>query len=277
MPEAASVSAVVASLFVAGLALPGVLLARTSVGGPDGFGYTWTDSNETGPGAPQFLFIDMSASGTPRLLGSDGGEHLFVGPPASSTPLIVDDDGEATVAMSFTMPIYGVYSSLLRVGNNGALHFATATGEVAAANSCPLPSGSLPARPHLWVHWDDLAADNGIVMAGDFAVCPHPLEATPCFVVQWHQRNHQFSAPNQSVTFEVVLFPSGSILCQYLDVDFGSGTLDAGASATVGIEGFAAPNHVLEYQCNGGGLAANLAILWRALPIPVELEYFSIE
>src|SRR5262245_36588994 len=51
-------------------------LAGAATGGPDAFGYTFVDSRE--PGGPAAQPIDISATGTPVLVGTaeDGGDDI---------------------------------------------------------------------------------------------------------------------------------------------------------------------------------------------------------
>lgn len=219
-------------------------ISAQAVGGPDGFGYTFIDSAETG--GPAFAWIDISTTGTP--LG------LF-------------DDSEANVTLPFEFPYYGVPHTLIRIGNNGGLLLSPpfGLGDVApvSGDACPLPSivGSL--APRISVFWDDIDADTGNVYHQAFASCPATQGGTgPCWVVEWFNRPH-FNNTG-SATFEAVLWQNGQMLFQYLDTDFGVPAWDAGAAAAIGIEDEAQdPGFFLSYSCNGAAVPNSHAVLWR--------------
>jgi archaellum component FlaG (FlaF/FlaG flagellin family) len=78
------------------------LLANANAGGPDGFGYTWKDSNE--PGGPTYQWYDCTASGT-QVLGL--GDDNFVGP----------------IQIGFQFAYYWYTESKVWVGSNGYLEF----------------------------------------------------------------------------------------------------------------------------------------------------------
>jgi len=70
------------------------------IGGPDGFGYRWKDSNE--PGGPTFNWIDVS-----------GGTSISLS----------DDDFETGIPLGFTFNYYGTDYTEIGVGSNGWLSF----------------------------------------------------------------------------------------------------------------------------------------------------------
>ncbi len=74
-------------------------------GGPDAYGYTWVTST--------FNYIPANGSGT---------------------ALNLTDDAEANIVSPFPISFYGVSSTDLRVGNNGAILFNATTGDVAVTN-----------------------------------------------------------------------------------------------------------------------------------------------
>jgi hypothetical protein len=221
-------------------------LVPQSAGGPDGHGYVFRDSNE--PGGPAFDWVEISATGV--ALG-------------------LVDDGEATVPLPFPFRFYGSVQTEARIGHNGALLLA-GSGDVGFTNGCPLPSAADSAAPRLAVHWDDLYDSAGNVYHQAFAACPAGSEASgACFVVEWHQRPHFDDPAGGGASFEAVLYENGDVLYQYLDTAFGDPAIDAGASASVGIEHEAAdPSFFLAYSCNqAGSLPDGLAILWTIPPV----------
>ncbi len=79
-------------------------------------------------------------------------------------------------------------------------------------------------------------------------------------VIEWHDRPRwEFTGGVGTATFEAVLFEDGDILFQYLDVDFGVPTYNAGSSATVGLRGPGAPDF-LQFSHNTPSLSSSLAL-----------------
>ena len=208
-------------------------------GGPDDFGYTFIDSNE--PDGPAFSFVDISGSGTPVLLA---------------------DDGEQSVPIGFSFPFYTGSFTDVFVVSNGFLSFDGGAG-ASFTNECPFNGTDMNV---IAPYWDDLdpGDDGAAVFHETFASCPvggaegvSGEGAGQCFIAQWEEFDFfpGDGAPGGTAgTFQVVLFEDGTILTQY---EGGPG-LD-GSSATVGISNDGAGNSLL-YQCDSGGIAANLAI-----------------
>ncbi len=95
-------------------------LANANAGGPDGFGYTWSDSNE--PGGPAYNWYDCIANGGTQVLGL--GDDNFVGP----------------IQIGFQFGYYWYSESKVWVGSNGYLEFGP--GNLAANfPTIPNPSG----------------------------------------------------------------------------------------------------------------------------------------
>jgi hypothetical protein len=91
------------------------LFARALSGGPDGFGYTWKDSNE--PGGPAYQWYDITTTGT-QILGL--GDDNFVGP----------------IQVGFQFAYYWYSESKVWVGSNGYVEFGPGN---LAANFPPIP------------------------------------------------------------------------------------------------------------------------------------------
>jgi hypothetical protein len=218
-------------------------LGVRATGGPDGFGYTYIDSTE--PGGPTYSFVDISGTGT--ALG-------------------LSDDGEANIAVGFSFPFYGASYSDVRVGNNGGILITTASDNLWAGNSCPLPTVDSPER-FVLPFWDDLDTEQGDVYYETFAACPNTAGGTgQCLVVQWEDRPHFSGTSNPDpVTFQAILYDTGLMLFQYEDVSFSNALYDNGASASVGIQGNSS-DYFLEYSCNAANLSDGLAILFSITP-----------
>lgn len=231
-------------------------LHSRAIGGPDGFGYNYIDSNEANGFEPTYLFIDACASGTSLGLA---------------------DDGTVTVPIGFTFAFYGVPYTNVLIDNNGNLSMGADPGGF--SNDCPMPS-TLENDPMLYLFWDDMDSDTGDVCYEYHAVCPQTdgigTGTGECLVIEWFDRPH-FSNIG-AVTFEAILYEGGDIIFQYADLDFGDAAFDYGASATVGIEDdLAGAGFFLEYSCNAVNLQDNLAILFTTGTVPVELQSMATE
>jgi uncharacterized repeat protein (TIGR01451 family) len=201
---------------------------------PDAFGYTYASSS--GPSC-EYDFDDISASGTALGLA---------------------DDGEANVTMPFQLFFYGQRSGHLRVGNNGGVLFAAASGDVTSASKA-LPSASYPMA--LFPLWTDIDNETGDVFVQTLGTAPERR-----FVVQWHDRPH-FNGLG-SGTFQLVLFETTNrIAFRYQDVHFAEigfdpvacpDGIDAGACATVGINQDGV--NALQYSFKSAALHDALAI-----------------
>ncbi len=175
--------------------------AITGSGGPDPFGYTYVDSNE--PGGARFEWVDAT----------DG------------TPLGLADDGEANVTLPFSFNFYGTAATDLRVGNNGGVLFNTTTGDVGVTNG-------------------DLGSTTTITFLLLFGMILTPIQVM--FIIRPSEQRHIDNSSSNgttdrtysnvgNATFELILYETtNNIKYQYLDVVFGNGSYDYGASATAG-------------------------------------------
>ena len=165
-------------------------------GGPDGFGYRWVDSNESG--GPTFDWVDITGVGT-------------------QVALTGDDSWSSSIAIGMDFPFYGGTFNSLRVETNGLLSFTESTGDY--YDNQPLPTSGAPANL-VAPFWDDL----------DFGTTPRVytyFDGTR-FIVSWVGAPHyQTGGP---YTFQAILYPTGEIVYQYLNM--GSPT----NSATVGVQ-----------------------------------------
>lgn len=198
-----------------------------SQGGPDAFGYRWIDSNE--PGGPTFNWVDISGIGVNAGINSD---DQTVGP----------------FALPWTFDFYGQSKTTFYISSNGNIQFSSPS---AAYFNTSIPSTSLP-NDMIAPMWDDF----NFFSAG--AVYYYHDAANNRFIVQWHN-SPRFDGTG-SATFQLMLFPNGRILYQYLTL---TGTTN---DATVGVED-AAGTTALEVVYNAPYLADNLAIqIQAALP-----------
>ncbi len=196
-----------------------------SSGGPDPYGYTYLDSNESG--GPTFEWIEISGTGQDLNLG--------------------DDDYYWPIDLPFTFNYYGVDLTQIAVASNGTVYFED--DYLGLSNDC-LPDTGYGIGNFLAGYWDDLNPLAGGAIYYE-VVDYHGQDAA---VIEWYQvPNYGTSDP---VTYEIILLPNGSILMQYLDP-----SSEQGSGATVGIQGHDEdPTYYLEYSCDTAALTNNLAI-----------------
>jgi subtilisin family serine protease len=207
-------------------------------GGPDMFGYRWKDSDEAG--GPVFSWTDISGTGTPI------------------TALTGDDQNSGSIPIGFPFPFYGNVFSDVRVTTNGWLSF---TSSATTFTNQPLPSsGSGVPENLLAVYWDDLH------FRGTVRARYHNDGSR--FIVQYTDvdRFSTSDLPSPAhLTFQVILYPSGKIVYQYLTM---TGFL---TSATIGIQN-AARNDGLQVVFNAAYMHDNLAIEFKPLPDWIQLS-----
>jgi hypothetical protein len=169
---------------------PGILGA----GGPDAFGYSWTDSDE--PGGPVYDWVDISGIGTQVIFSSSG----------------YSDDGNAgPYPIGFTFDFYGNPFDEFYACTNGWVSF---TSTRTTYTNQPLPnSGSTVPENLLAVFWDDLVHRDG---SGS--------EPVPSSVYYYNdgtrliiQYQHFYRIANRTddINFQVILYPNGKIVYQY--------------------------------------------------------------
>jgi large repetitive protein len=165
-------------------------------GGPDAFGYTWTDSDQ--PGGPAFDWTDISLSGT------------------QLTNVSNCLDCYEQVALDVPFSFYGQAYSDLYVSSHGHVTFGMGSSQY---YNYPLPSTTAPLNL-VAALWDDVSP----VGNGD-AYYQHFPDRT---VIQWNGISHY--STGGVYTFQIVLKHDGSILYYYHTL---AGDV---TSATVGIQ-----------------------------------------
>lgn len=200
------------------------ILGTLGDGGPDAYGYRWSDSDD--PEGPDFAWVDIATTGTAVLVEGD-------------------DVVSAPIPLGFEFPFYGTEYSSIRAGSNGFISF---TSTATAYMNLDLPSVSAPPSL-LAVFWDDLNLN--LPASGD--VFSQIVDGR--MVVQWNGVARYGTAI--PLTFQVILDPWGGIIFQYLSV--AAGTL---TSATVGIQD-ATGTTGLSVVANASYLKDNLAIAIR--------------
>lgn len=202
---------------------PGILGA----GGPDLFGYTWRDSDE--PGGPIFDWVDITGTGTPITFPS------------------ADDANVQGILLGFDFPFYGGTFNSVNVCSNGWLSF---TSTLTSYSNQALPNSGAPENL-LAALWDDLYPGTSSPMA-------YYYRDGTRFILSY------VGIPRRTAggpyTFQVILYPSGRIVYQYLDLPG-----DYLNSATVGVQN-AAKNDGLTVAYNADYLHDGLAIEIATIP-----------
>jgi len=221
--------------------------APLRTGGPDGFGYVFTDSNETaGPGTPTFSWYDAQDNG------------YFTS--------IADGNLSVQVDLPFSFKFYDYTYNSMHVDLNGYLTFGadSPTGDNLYVGDATAPNDLVA------VFWDNLSStpSSSFCNGAGSGVYTDQVGTTPnrVFYVEWYELAH-YDMRNDSnahcVTFEVALHETtNEIDMQYWATDFNNTSYDNGASATVGLENNQADIwseycHESDPACN---LASNLAI-----------------
>ncbi len=203
-------------------------------GGPDPYGYVYLDSSE--PRGPTFDWIEISETGQDLNL--------------------YDNSYTFPLDLPFSFNFYGTSYDQIAVSSEGTVYFVDAY--LGFTNEC------IPATPYYSVrdliagYWDNLDVGwKGSVYYQSLQY--HGYEVA---VIEWDDVPHDDTS--DGATFEIVLFPDGSILLQYQDAEFGDGLYDWGQSATVGIQALNTdPEYYLEYSCNTTALTNSLAICFE--------------
>ncbi|MCB1069812.1 MAG: hypothetical protein KDL31_05615 [Kiritimatiellae bacterium] len=229
------------------LAMPWASLAAN--GGPDGWGYTFKDSNE--PDGPVYEWIDIASSGQAVITGGDEVSSLN---PTNGIGAPVD--------LGFPFTAFGLtYTQLVPAANGYISGDPTALGLDDTAD-CPIPAvpNLDPAGLRLYPFHTDLLID-GPVYYEYFPVSPHPHSCHGVSVFTWEAVK---SANEDGIKFQVLLFDNGDILFQY----FANVTI---WDTTIGIQD-TTKNYGLTYDCaigTGSGLSAGTAVLFEPPTITV--------
>lgn len=197
-------------------------------GGPDAYGYTWTDSNE--PGGPVYNWIDIS--GTGNLVGG-----------------LADDNSIPFISMGMSFHYYWGDYTELKIGSNGWIGFNN-TGNIAHCFPTLPVSGGV-ADNYLAPFMTDLTFQ-GVANPAKvyyFYDVPNDQFIISYIDVPWWSAN----APDYVGlnSFQVILSNAdSSITYQYKDSDLAN-FLDNGTCASdivIGIEGPTGSNGLSVYQ-----------------------------
>ena len=160
------------------------------------------------------------------------------------------DDNVASVALPFSMPLYGNNYGTVWIDTNGVVSFVNPNGS--NAGNVNLPSAGLP-NAAVYPFWTDLVVDGSASVRTEAGgTAPHRR-----FVIEW--RNLHVYGGSERVTFSTVLDEDGTITFHYSGID--AVPFDRGAAATVGIENTAG-NAGLVYSFNQQLIQGGTAITY---------------
>ncbi len=163
-----------------------------AVGGPDEFGYRYSDSSE--PGSRPFEWVDIASTGTQLSLSGD-------------------DVSSPSLPVGFDLPFYGRFVNSFRVCSNGFLSFSSSA---TLSVNLPFPGAGPPNC--IAPFWDDLdlSAHGSIFYQADTNRC----------VISWLDVPRK--STGGSYTFQAILYPTGDITFQYLHLSYPRNSASAG-------------------------------------------------
>ncbi len=224
-----------------------------ATGGPDDYGYTFTDSDELG--GPDFEWIDITSTGDAII--SSG-----------------DDTSSGPVELGFPVVLYGEIQTHLVAGSNGYLSTDPEEKGIDATPDCPLPEPPSDGRgTRLYALHDDLTLDDSsaAVYYQYFKTSPHPHSEMGVSIFTWH--NLRFDGGSAlPLNFQVLLFDDGDILFQY-----DTSGLTWGATSTVGLQ-YDDASVGLTYSCKtAGAITDALAVAFSPPTITITqgIDFFD--
>jgi|GEM_PF-2036423 len=197
-----------------------------STGGPDTYGYTYSDSNSSA------VYSWISHTGAATTVAGRGDDTLY-GP----------------YNMGFTFNFYGNDYTTFYICNNGYVTFDSGS---CSYNNADIVTSAVPNN-FIAPYWDDLYT-GGTIKYELFGTAPDRY-----MVISFEGINH-INYQSGDASFQVVLYETNNkIKLQYSDVILGNSTYDSGASATVGIENSAGTDG-LKFSYNTASLSNSFAI-----------------
>jgi hypothetical protein len=201
--------------------------APDRVGGPDVFGYTYADSDE--PDGPAFDWVDVTAVGT-------------------QVNMTGDDANTGPLPIGFDFPFYGNTFNSFRICTNGWVSF-TSTRTTYTNTALPNTGSTVPENL-LAVFWDDLTFETS-------KRAYYHYDGTKLVIQYQDVRRIGESSTTNPNRFEIVLYPNGTIVYQYLSMRAATKT-----SATIGIQD-ATRTDGLQVVYNAAYVKDNLAIRFQ--------------
>ncbi|KPA16043.1 PKD domain-containing protein [Candidatus Magnetomorum sp. HK-1] len=193
-------------------------------GGPDNFGYMWSDSNADA--GPKYNWIDISKTG-------------------KKVTSMKDDDYAGPLNIGFSFPFYGHKYEQFYLTSNGLIGFGPTT-DYASHSNMPIPGNKTPHNIIACI-WDDLSPEDGNIYYRTNA---------GKLIVQFEEMGRYGQSGKFSA--QVIINQNGNILLQYKSFTDGFNT----NSCTVGIENKDGTDG-LEVAFNVNYLSDKLAILFE--------------
>ncbi|MBI5216969.1 MAG: choice-of-anchor D domain-containing protein [Ignavibacteriae bacterium] len=198
-------------------------------GGPDAFGYRWIDSDE--PGGPAFNWVDITTVGTQITDWGSG----------------TGDEGHNIQTLPFNFPFYGNTYNSVKITTNGFISFDVVSTNHTFSNVA-IPSTGEP-NLNIFGFWDDLdvRTSGGVYYYHD--------ATNNRYIIEYYNAPH-FSTGGP-YTFQIILKPSGEILCQYLTMTNPLNSSSIGIENATGTDG-------LQVVYNNTYVHNNLALMFTA-------------
>ncbi|MCB0834926.1 MAG: hypothetical protein KDC45_15760, partial [Bacteroidetes bacterium] len=181
------------------------LSGRLNAQSGDTFGYSWTSSDQ---GGIAFNWTDIKSIGT-RIIGLDGR----------------DDANDGPFPIGFSFPYYGAMYDSFRVCSNG---FITFYNQSSAFSNYGLPDAG--EQEMIAPFWNDLNLGNSSASHVYYYYDGTRL------IVQFYVIPPYSGTGNY--TFQVILYPDGRFVYQYLDMNGSDKTATIGWQNTDGSDGF---------------------------------------
>jgi photosystem II stability/assembly factor-like uncharacterized protein len=196
-------------------------------GGPDAFGYIWIDSDQ--PGGPTYNWVEISSIGT-QISGWTGS----------------GDEGHVILPVPFAFPFYGSTYNQVKVTTNGFISFDVVSTNHTYTNTT-IPASAEPNN-NIFPFWDDLDVTSS---GGVYYYYDAPNSR---YIIQYNNAPHYSSGG--PYTFEVILKPSGEILCQYKTMTTPLNSASIGIENSTGTVG-------LQVVYNSDYVHDNMALLFK--------------
>ncbi len=196
-------------------------------GGPDSYGYYFSDSTE--PGGPTYNFEDISGTGTSVTLS--------------------DDQTSGAVPLGFSFSFYGTTYTNTYISSNGFLTFLS--GQPSPFNTVGIPNAADPdGMVAGW--WTDLdPSSGGSIRYQTLGSAPNRR-----FILQYTNVPHYpWTTGLNPVTFQIKLFESTNVI----EVHYSAAPAYAGRNNSAGIENQTG-SVGLRYYFGTGGLTTPLAV-----------------
>jgi hypothetical protein len=205
--------------------------ASAASGGPDGYGYSYIDSNETG--GPAVAFDNIASTGT--FLDLD------------------KDQISEEIPLGFVFTYYGTQYNSIYISTTGVLTFNRSTFWAGAASD-PLPTAGGHGGNLIAGLWDNLLTPNHTCGVKNLHYISKGTYPARKFIVQWTDVKYFYTDIYN--TFQIVLNENGDIQYNYYNVTVRNG------STYVGIENSSGQIGLGYAPFNTPGTYKNLSVLY---------------